>query len=248
MTIYTSLEGIPKNSYFIGIILVSSSQRWPQFRLFPMRIYDHLSIKNIFNLITIAGRIWNGHTALIYGKEGNPEGINGWDPSDALEVVSKSLWHGKDHMGPVNGVWRDDKKSDMHFDRTRKLMAIQVNEGQYKEFIKGIEFLKNGGHTNNKNIQFAYSFKPSNDMKKYSSLESNSKEIKDNLIISNCGDAAIHFLVTWLYSWEAKDKTTSISKFREILCTIALKNPNFSQGELMKKTNELSAIQPTPKL
>jgi hypothetical protein len=229
------------NEYFVGIVFVSSLQHkyFNAGQIFFNRYTKQ--IKQMFNKddystdrwLSAVGRTYNGHTALMVGKQRNIEMIVGWDPLSAMQAFIKSTTKGYAGMPPLEGSWHNDVGMDG--DPTAVFYGLNINEQQYKDFKTFISSLVGrndlGSHLADSGIEFKYAFKPADWMQLTSSLENKSLRMDQINIVANCSDAAFHVLSSFLYDWKKPELVAELQSFIDMEHE---GKRNFSQGQLMR--------------
>lgn len=237
-----------QDEYFAGIVFVSSLQHkyydiFLNFiRRYSAQIREICKKRGITcgDYMSALGRTYNGHTALIVGKNRKIEKIVGWDPLDATKAFMESTLKGYSAMEPIDGSWHDD--IGMDGDPTAVYYGLKINEKQYGEFKDFISILVGredfGPYMADIGINFKYAFAPADWMGKISSLENKKLELDKIDIVSNCGDAAFHVFATFLYDWRKPQYVATLKTFVD-QCSASHKN--FSQGKLMQWANIMQA-------
>ncbi|WP_444931140.1 hypothetical protein ACJJIF_04965 [Microbulbifer sp. SSSA002] len=184
------------------------------------------------------GRTWNGHTALMAGKDGVVDTIVGWDPNSSWDAFKGSAFGRHYQMAPITGCWRDD--TGMNADPTTQYYGLQIDQAEYTRFRRFLrEELRGtqgfGSHLANSGVSFRYAFAPGKWMASESSLEGKAKG-GDLKIISNCADAAFHVFASFLYEWDQKNLITEMASF---INAGDEKNRNLSQGRLMRWLSQM---------
>jgi hypothetical protein len=229
------------NDYFVGIVFVSSLQHkyYNAGQIFFNRYSNQ--IKQMFNKddyapdrwLSALGRTYNGHTALMVGKQRNVEMIVGWDPLSAMQAFIKSTTKGYAGMPPLEGSWHNDVGMDG--DPTAVFYGLKINEQQYNDFKIFISSLVGrrdlGPHLANTGIDFKYAFAPADWMQLTSSLENTNLSMDQINIVSNCSDAAFHVLSSFLYDWKKPELVAELQSFIDMEHR---GKRNFSQGQLMR--------------
>lgn len=84
--------------------------------------------------LSALGRTYNGHTALMVGKNRKVEKSVGWDPLSAAEAFMKSTLQGYPKMPPLEGQWHND--AGMDGDPTAAFFGTSIDEYErFKTFI-----------------------------------------------------------------------------------------------------------------
>lgn len=229
------------DSHFAGIVFVSSLQHryYNAVQIFLNRYASQIQRMlesddiSFANWLSGLGRTYNGHTALMVGKQRNIEMIVGWDPLSAMKAFINSTRLGYSAMPPIEGSWHNDVGMDG--DPTAVFYGLSIDEQQYrgfKDLLSGLIGRQDfGPHLAGAGIDFRYAFAPADWMKITSSLENPNNRMDQINIVSNCSDAAFHILSTFLYEWRKPHLVEELKSFIDIGSRSC---KNFSQGKLMQ--------------